>query len=139
MIDINIHTLIPQKPPFIAVSNLISCDEINTETSFEIQKDSIFAENEELSEAGIIENFAQTCAVRLGYLNKNDTVKIGMIGSIDNIEIFCRPKVNSILFTTISVTAELMNILLVEAQSISDNKNIAICRMKIFLTDINAS
>ena len=139
MIDIDILTLIPQRPPFIAVDKLISCDEIKTESSFSIFNDSIFAENGELSEAGIIENFAQTCAARLGYLNKNDAVKIGMIGSIDDFQIFSCPKVNSTLFTTVSVSAELMNILLIEGKSISEDNIIATCRMKIFLTDINAS
>jgi len=137
MIDIDILTLIPQKPPFIAVDKLIYCDKINAKSSFLIDKDSIFAEKEELSEAGIIENFAQTCAARLTYLNQDEGVKIGMIGSVDKIEIFSRPKVNSLLETNITVAAEVMNFLLIEAFSESEGKTVACCKMKIFLTDIN--
>ena len=132
----DILKLIPQKPPFIAIDKLLSCNEITTETSFKILKDSIFVEDGKFTEAGITENFAQTCAARLGYLNLNETVKIGMIGSVDNLEILKLPNVNSRINTTITVAAEFQNILLVEAQSKCENELVATCRMKIFLTDI---
>jgi len=137
MIDIDILTLIPQKPPFIAIDKLLSCNEIKTETSFKIVENSIFTEGNIMSEAGVIENIAQTCAVRLGYLNQNDAVKIGMIVSAENLEILQLPKVNSTLFTTITVIGDFMGFLIIEAESICENDLIAKCKMKIFLTETN--
>jgi len=137
MIDIDILTLIPQKPPFIAIDKLLSCNEIKTETSFKIVENSIFTEGNIMSEAGVIENIAQTCAVRLGYLNQNDAVKIGMIVSAENLEILQLPKVNSTLFTTITVIGDFMGFLIIEAESICENDLITKCKMKIFLTETN--
>ena len=139
MIDIDVLTLIPQKQPFIAIDNLISCNETITESSFTIRENCMFLDEGKLSEAGIIENFAQTCAARLGYINLNDKVKIGMIGSVDNLEIHRLPEVNSSIFTTITVTGDLMGFLIVDAQSVSEDKPVASCKMKIFLTDVSVN
>jgi len=139
MIDIDVLTLIPQRPPFVAIDKLLSCNELKTETSFKIFENFILTEDGKMSEAGIIENFAQTGAARLGYLNLNGPVKIGMIGSVDNLQIWQLPEVNSNIFTTITVLGDFMGFLIVEAESKCDEQPVASCKMKIFLTDIRIS
>ena len=136
MINIDILSLIPQKPPFIAVEHLLFCEKEKTTTSFTVRNDSLFIENGALSEMGIIENIAQTCAARLGYINRDKSVKIGMIASVSNLEIFSRPKVNSKIETTINVIFEMDDIRLIEAQSTCEGKLVTSCEMKVFLTDI---
>jgi len=127
---------IPQRPPFVMVDTLIFCNNEQTQTEFFIKKDSLFVENKKLTETGILENIAQTCAARLGYLSENQPVKIGMIGSVDNFEIYALPCANEKLSTTITVTAEVLNVVVLSASVMSDDKLLATCNMKVVLTDI---
>lgn len=133
---INILELIPQRLPFVMVDKLLFCDKEKTQTEFFIKEDNLFVANGQLIETGILENIAQTCAARLGYLNKNQPVKIGMIGSIDNFELFALPSVGKKLETTIIVSAEVMNIIVLSASVHCDDKLLVSCNMKVVLTDI---
>lgn len=127
---------IPQRPPFVMVDNIISCDHLITLTNFKIKENCLFVENYLLSECGLIENIAQTCAARLGYLNDNQPVRIGMIGAIDNFELFERPKIKTEIFTEINVTTEVLNIIVLSAKTFYMDKIFAKCNMKVVLTDI---
>ena len=136
MIDVETLTLIPQCPPFVMIDNLIFCDTEQTQTDFFIKKDNLFVVNGQLTEMGILENIAQTSAVRLGYLNKNQSVKIGMVGSVDNFELYDLPFIEQKINTTISVTAEVLNVVVLSAEVVSNDKLLASCNMKVVLTDI---
>ena len=139
--EINIQDLIPQQEPFVAVDALTHYDEVFTRTSLHVRADSIFVENNEFTEAGIIENMAQTCAARMGYINKyilQDEVKLGFIGAIKNLVIEEFPKIGDILNTEIEIVNEVFSLTLVNAKVEVDGKIIASCEMKISLTDINS-
>jgi 3-hydroxymyristoyl/3-hydroxydecanoyl-(acyl carrier protein) dehydratase len=132
----NIFKYIPQRLPFVMVDSLVFCNKEQTQTEFFIKEDNLFVENGLFLETGILENIAQTCAARLGYLNKNQPVKIGMVGSIDNFELYDLPCAGNKLTTTITVTAEVLNVVVLSASVISDDKLLATCNMKVVLTDI---
>ncbi|GHU68495.1 hypothetical protein FACS189413_05510 [Bacteroidia bacterium] len=132
---VNILKLLPQQPPFIMVDKLLFCDNITTKTSLFIKNDNIFVENGVFSQSGIVENVAQTCAARLGYLNRNQPVKIGMIGSINDFELFSLPKINENISTEIIVDAEVGNIILLNAGVLCNGNKIAQGKMKVVLTD----
>ena len=137
---IDILELLPQRKPFIMVDKLLYCDRAITKTALAVHEDNIFLENGILSESGLIENIAQTCAARMGYINKymcNDNVKIGFIGSIKDLLIEDLPKVGDELKTTVEVVNEIFAITLVDAKVEIDNKVIASCEMKISITDID--
>ena len=68
--DIDIHELLPQQEPFVMVDTLTFFDEKETSTTFTIREDNIFEEDGVLNACAIAENIAQTCAARLGYINK---------------------------------------------------------------------
>ena len=138
--QINILDLLPQQPPFVMVDKLLYCDHETTTTALTVQEDNIFVENNELTESGVMENIAQTCAARMGYINKyihSDKVKLGFIGSIKNLVIEELPKTGNELKTTISVVSEVFTITLVNAKVEVREKLIATCEMKISLTDID--
>jgi len=137
---INIEELLPQRKPFIMLDALTHFDETITRTRMQVKADNIFVENNELTESGIIENIAQTCAARMGYINKylhSDKVKIGFIGSIKDLVINELPKVGDNLVTTVEVINEVFAITLVNAKVEINDKLIASCEMKISITDIN--
>ena len=91
--DIPITSLIPQRPPFVMVDRVLSCDTTDAVTEFAIREDNIFLDDMKLSAAGIIENMAQSCAARMGCINRmhNESVKIGFIGDIRDCHIIRQP------------------------------------------------
>ena len=88
---------IPQRPPFVLVDNLLSCNEEIVVTDFHIPHDHILVENGLLSDAGMIENVAQTCAARIGWINRDKPIPIGVIGAVNNFEYSALPAAGSAL------------------------------------------
>ena len=138
--DITLRELIPQRPPFVMIDRLVSSDAVFTVTELEVRPDNVFVVNGQLSASGLVENIAQTCAARIGYINLNsgETVKIGVIGSISNMGIVRTPKVGERLVTTIQLLEEVFQVTLVEAVVKSGDKELARCNMKIALTDMDS-
>jgi 3-hydroxymyristoyl/3-hydroxydecanoyl-(acyl carrier protein) dehydratase len=92
-------------------------------------------ENGAFSQSGIVENVAQTCAARMGYLNDNP-VRIGMIGSINDFEFTgILPKVGEKIDTKITVETEVGNIVLLNAVVLCGKTLIACGKMKVVLTN----
>jgi predicted hotdog family 3-hydroxylacyl-ACP dehydratase len=134
-----IYNFLPQRPPMVMIDTLISCNDKITVTSLEILPDNIFADNGFLAEPGIIENIAQTAAAGVGYMYKNNTseneVPIGVIGAIKDLKIYFLPKTGETIRTEVIVLYEVMNASVISGKVYSDNKIIAECEMKIFLTN----
>lgn len=141
MNEIDIFEIIPQRPPMVMIDSLESCDDTTTVTSFFIKPDCILADNDELTAEGMLENIAQTCAARIGYLNRlaGHTVKLGFIGAIKSFRLTVRPKVGDTIKTTITVKEEIFGITLVDADISLNGNIIANTTMKIALSDIDAS
>jgi predicted hotdog family 3-hydroxylacyl-ACP dehydratase len=95
MTPVNVAPYIPQRPPVLVVDSFSECNNSLIITEYKIPQDHIFVQDGHLSSAGLIENIAQTCATRIGWLNRDKPVKIGVIGSVSNLEIF-RHRVNGI-------------------------------------------
>ena len=132
--------LLPQQSPFIMIDCLTKFDEKITETSFEVRNDSIFVENGKLNACALAENIAQTCAARLGYVNKyilKKDVQIGFIGAIKNLSVVETPSVGDILTTRIEVLQDIMGVTLVDAQIVCNNKVIVKAQMKIAIAEKN--
>ena len=142
--DIDIVELIPQRAPFIMVDALSYYDPVVAKTFFTIPGDNIFCTSDgRMEEMGIIENIAQTCAARMGYQEKtakqqDSVIKIGYIGMIKTMEIFRNPLVGERLDTTISIVENFFNTSLVETKVEVNNETIALCEMKIYLTDVKS-
>ena len=135
--DISLKELIPQRPPFVMIDKMVSFNLTVTETQLEIRADNVFCKDGRLSAEGLMENIAQTCAARIGYINltKNEVVKIGVIGSVGNYEVFRTPKVGEIVTTSIEVLEEMFQITMVKAVIKCGNETLAQANMKIALTD----
>ena len=137
--NINIEELLPQRRPFIMIDRMSHFDMVLTVTGMRITAENMFVENGFFSESGIIENIAQTCAARMGYINKylcSGAVKIGFIGSIKDLVIEELPTVGDELKTTVEVVSEIFAITLVNAKVEIGDRLIASCEMKISITDM---
>ena len=133
--EIDILDLLPQRPPFILVDHLVDFTPEGVTTEFEVRSDGIFTENGCLIATGLIENIAQTCATRIGYINyiSHRPVGIGYIGAIRDLTIFRTPHVGELLTTTIRVKEEIFGMTLVDAEVRSGEELLAQSEMKIAL------
>ena len=68
--EIDIHELRPQQEPFIMVGKLVYFDVEKTVTETKVTDSNLFVEQNHFTSSGLIENIAQTCAGRIGYVNK---------------------------------------------------------------------
>lgn len=134
--DITVKELLPQKPPFVMIDRLLSCGTTTATTALAVREENIFVTEGRLSAAGLMENIAQTCAARIGYLN--DDMKIGVIGAVSNFEIFHTPKVGDLIMTTIEVLEKMFQITLVKAVIKCGDEMMAQANMKIALLDMDA-
>ena len=104
---IDIHTLLPQQEPFVMVCRLTHYD-----------PDNIFVDNGAFSTTGLIENIAQTCAARIGYVNKyilKKGVQIGVIGAVRKLRVNGHPKAGDTIVTKVSIIEELLGMTLAMA------------------------
>jgi len=135
--DVPITDLIPQRPPFVMVDRVLSCDETDAVAEFAIREDNIFLDDMVFSPAGIIENMAQSCAARMGCISmmNKGAVKIGYIGDIRNCSILRQPRCHEVLSTHVHVMEEVFNLTLAEVTTKIADEVVATARMKIALTD----
>lgn len=138
--DIPITSLIPQRPPFVMVDSVLTCEETDSVTEFKVREDNIFLDDMALSPAGIIENMTQSCAARMGCINREqeDSIKIGFIGSIRNCTIHRQPRCHETLHTHIEIVEEVFNLTMANVTTKVGDEVIASASMRIALTDIKA-
>lgn len=140
--SINVLDLLPQRPPFVMIDKLLHFDEVMTTTCFEVRADNLFTEGTVLNPCALVENIAQTCAARMGYINQyiyKETVKLGFIGSIRDLVILRDVRVGEMLTTSIEVMEEVMSVTLVHAVVKIGEEPVVTAEMKIALSDIDAA
>lgn len=137
MTPINAAPYIPQRPPVLMVDTFLECNNSLIITSYKIPEDHVFLRNGRLSSAGLIENIAQACATRIGWLNRDKPVKIGVIGSISNLEISFFPSTGQTLITRVDILSEIFEATVVHAEIKCESETIAQCDMKVFVTEQN--
>lgn len=131
-----IFELIPQREPMVMVDEHISTENNKTVTRFYIEPTTMFLENGFLSEAGIIENIAQSAAVHSGIIFKqsgSDKAPIGFIATIQELQINFYPKTGDQLQTEISFLGEVLGVSIIEGISYCNQSICASCKMKIFI------
>ena len=131
----NILSLIPQQLPFVMIDQLLFSDEKLTRCSFSVQADNIFTIDGVFTEAGLLENMAQSAAARAGYISllENKPIQIGYIGAVKNLEIFELPQTNDELITEIKIEEELFNISIITGKVWCKDNLLAQCEMNIYL------
>ena len=137
---IDVLTLLPQRPPFVMIDRLIHFDEVVTTTQLEVRPDNLFMEADGLlNNCALVENIAQTCAARMGYINQyiyKEHVRLGFIGSIKNLQVLRPAREGEVLTTSIEVVQEVLQLTLVNATVKVGDETIVTAEMKIALSDI---
>ncbi len=133
---IDIHTLLPQQEPFVMVGCLIQIDEKSFATETQVKAENIFVDDGCLSASGLIENIAQTCAARIGFVNKyilQKGIQIGFIGAVRNLEILSLPQVGQTITTKVEVVEEVFGMTLAKATVTCEGETLVTTEMKIAL------
>jgi len=132
--QIDVHTLLPQQEPFVLIGQMEHFDMTNVRTTTEVLPSNIFVEGGHLDASGIIENIAQTCAARIGYINQyilKKDIQIGFIGAIKNFVINSLPKVGEQIETSVTINEEVFGMLLATAKVKTADRDIAVTEIKI--------
>ena len=130
---------IPQKPPMVMIDEITATAEGKIETRFFIRPDNPLCHEGYLTEAGLIENIAQTAAARTGIRN-SDVEKeppTGFIGGIRHLQILRYPMAGEQITTTVEVEHEVFNASVVRGSICLGSERIASCQLKIFLIPDN--
>ena len=131
---IDIHELLPQQEPFVMISSLVRFDMQTTVTETIVSADNMFVEDGVFTAPGIVENIAQTCAARIGYVNKyilKKGIQLGFIGAIRDLKVKDLPNVGDTITTTISVIDSVFGMTLVDAVVLNNGAELASAQMKI--------
>jgi predicted hotdog family 3-hydroxylacyl-ACP dehydratase len=136
MLQHNILTLIPQRAPFVMVDKLLRCDGEGAKTNFRVTEDNVLTENGYFSEAGLMENIAQTAAAKAGYeaITHSKPVEVGYIGAVKNLEIFGLPKTGDELITDIKIENHIFDVTVITGTVRCNGTVMATCEMKIFIS-----
>ncbi len=131
----NIENFIPQKHPFVLMSDIDEWNEKFTIGSFTIPADHILVENGKLTEEGLVEHMAQTAAVSSGYTShKNNTpVPVGFIGQIKTLKIHSLPTALSTIKTKMEHIHQVGPISVIQCTCTLNEELLAECEMKIFV------
>lgn len=137
---IEVTSLIPQRPPFVMVDRILSCDDTDAATELSVREDNILLEGTNLSAAGVVENMAQSCAVRMGCVNalKNEPIRLGYIGEIKNLKIYRLPRLNEVLTTEVHVMMDYFDMTLAGVCTKIGDEIVAEARMKLAMSKIEA-
>ncbi len=131
----DIINYIPQREPMLLVHRLLEHSDKLTMSGFDIEERNILVHNGYLSEAGLLENMAQTAALSKGYecAQKNQKPPIGFIGAVKNLKVQQLPEIGKQIQTHIVPKHEVLNASIVDATVFCDAREIASCELKIFI------
>ena len=122
------------------VDRLIRTDETGTTSVFQPGPENIFSEGGFLKEPGLIENIAQTAALRAGYEAKQsgEKVKAGIIGAVKNFKVHQLPADTDQLTTTVVVMNNFWNVTIVKGQTLVGDRIVAEAELSIFTPEEQA-
>lgn len=135
---LDVHDLIPQQEPVVMVGKLVSASQSGAVTETTIAKDNFFADDGRFSAPGLLENMAQTHAVRLGFINKyilGKEMQVGFIGAIRNADVFALPSVGETIRTEAVIREEVFGVILSDVTITCGGRQIARAELKIAMKD----
>ncbi len=138
--EIDVLELLPQRKPFVFVDHIVNfhIPDLSCITHFLVKEDHLLVNDGYLSESGIIENIAQTCAVHIGFYNKyilNKKIQVGFIGAVKNLRIFDKVQIGDLLVTKIAIKTEFGSMKIADATVEVCGKKVAEGELKIALQD----
>jgi 3-hydroxymyristoyl/3-hydroxydecanoyl-(acyl carrier protein) dehydratase len=129
----HIQNLIPQRPPFVMIDNLLEATDEFFVSDFTILPDNIFIEDGVLREFAMIENIAQSSSAGLAATTKRigDKRPEGYLGAISKLKLFELPQVNDRIYTKVKLLAQFDNMYLLKGENYVNNTKLMECELKL--------
>ncbi len=126
---------LPQRDPFVMVESLWLNNETTTVTSLTITDSNCLTENGFFTESGLLENMAQTAAVRVGYgfIEKGLDVPVGFITAIKDLKVHAYPKVGELIYTEAEHVNDVMNFSIVKGRVYVNQQLMAEAEVRVFI------
>ncbi len=130
-----IEEYIPQRPPMVMVDSFYGVDGDCSYSGYTVPRECVFCADGVLDECALIENMAQSAALRVGWLCRAEgrEVPLGFIGSVGKCDITGKVRAGQRLHTVVKVVAEFENVTLAEAEITVAGEKVCACTLKIFL------
>lgn len=128
---------IPQRDPIVMVDRLYDFSETASRTGKTVTADNIFVRDGLLEDGAILEHIAQSGALHIGYdcVLHGKPVAIGLIGSINKMQVLRRPAVGEEMTTDITIEAQVGQVTLIGAVTRVGDEVIAQGKMKVALEE----
>ncbi len=130
---------LPQKRPFIMVDKIQSVSIQECQTEFNVLSQNIMVHDGELSESGLLENIAQTCATHIGYIEIHirnaQYIRIGMVAQIKALDIKRYPRVGDLVITHVTEKENYGDVSIYDATMTIGEEEIAAGEFRVILTD----
>jgi len=126
---------IPQAAPFVMIDEVLSANETTTVTSFKIKEGHLLVEKDQFTEAGLIENMAQTAAAGMGKkaAESGEQPPVGFIGQVKDLNIDRLPPAGATIITEVKNKNQILNVIIAEGCVQWEGQEIARAAFKIFL------
>ncbi len=127
---------IPQRGMVVVVDKLLElASDGKISSSYIVKQDSVFVQDGQFTEAGLIELMAQTAAMGSGYqqLQNNQPIKKGFIAGIKKLSVHFLPQVGSNLTATMAELHYVLGFSVVQLQIFCGSSLVSSCEMKIAL------
>ncbi|TDP04113.1 ABC transporter permease [Flavobacterium sp. 245] len=144
-VGIDIQNYLPHRAPMLMVDLILEIDATSVETEFLIKEDNIFVDKNIFTEAGLIENTAQTCSSIVGkkYFFEEDGTEnenvsvIGFISALKNVKIHTLPKVGDIITTKATLVSKFVGddytLCTMSCQSLLEDQILLECEINLFI------
>ncbi|MRX39364.1 ABC transporter permease [Flavobacterium sp. LC2016-23] len=142
---VDIQNYLPHRAPMLMVDLILNVDASYVETIFLIKEDNIFVENNTFTEAGLIENTAQTCSAIVGkkyFFDENGSENenihvIGFISAIKNLKIHVLPKTGETIVTKANLVSKFegddYTLCTMSCESLVEDKILLECEINLFI------
>jgi len=144
-VGVDIQNYLPHRAPMLMVDLILDIDANFVETTFLIKEDNIFVDKNIFTEAGLIENTAQTCSSIVGkkYFfdedgTENDNVNvIGFISALKNVKINALPQVGNSITTKATLVSKFVGddytLCTMSCQSFLEEQLLLECEINLFI------
>ncbi|MBL4745654.1 MAG: ABC transporter permease [Flavobacteriaceae bacterium] len=140
---VDIKKFLPHRAPMIMIDEYFVIDKKTIGTYFTIKEGTIFVEKGQFSEAGLVENIAQSCSINVGQTyfgpedKENNSDVIGFISSIKYIHIYKIPAVNDTLTSFATLLSRYdgddFSICTMKGEITCNEVKILDCELKLFI------
>ncbi|KQX08685.1 hypothetical protein [Flavobacterium sp. Root420] len=144
-VGVDIQNYLPHRAPMLMVDLILDIDANFVETIFLIKEDNIFVDKNIFTEAGLIENTAQTCSSIVGkkYFfdedgTENENVNvIGFISALKNLQIYSLPKVGDSITTKATLVSKFVGddytLCTMSCESLLEDQLLLECEINLFI------